>query len=330
LKNNRKISKEALLIFDLDNEFVWRIEDEDKEYLLVYKNEDLKVYKRVHLFQCASCKHQTSLTANTIMHKTHLSLMTWFHAIFLVSVNKKSISAKQLEGMIGVSYPTAWYLLHRIREAMMHPFSNLPLQGIVEADEAYFGGKSKGKRGRGAGNKTLVTVGVEERTKIIGDEPTIVTGRALMKIVDNASSEQLVDNFIEQNITVGSVVKTDGWVGYSPIDSNKYIHFPKPAAVDPEREHLQLVHLIVGNVKSWLKCIFHGAVGRHLQRYLTEFTYRFNRRHKIDTIFGRIVRNLLLGQPVLYKRLVCSKEYLDELGGVDHSPVLASAAVVKA
>ena len=114
-----------------------------------------------------------------------------------------------------MSYWTAWYMLHRIREAMKHPYSNLPLKGTVQADDAYVGGSAKGKRGRGAENKTLVAGAVEESEKNPGK-----VGRALFKVVENVSSEELVDNFINQNINEGSTIKTDGWKSYYKIDGN--------------------------------------------------------------------------------------------------------------
>jgi transposase-like protein len=210
---------------------------------------------------------------------------------------------------------------------MMHPFSNLPLQGLIQADEAYFGGVKEGKRGRGSENKRIVAVAVEERTKMIDDEPTIVAGRACLEVIANASGDELANNFIETSIHTGSTIKTDGWSGYSPIDPKKYIHDPKAVCEDPDREHIKLAHRIISNVKNWLQGIFHGAVGRHLQRYLREFTYRFNRRNKIETIFARVVRNLLLGKPVLYKCLVGSKEQPRRFSAVGPSPLLSGVAV---
>lgn len=306
IENKRQLSNDAEFIFDLNADFIWRIQDGKNEYIIDYNRNELKVYKRVHIFQCISnvCRRQTSVTAGTIMHKTHLPLLTWFYAIFLMSVNKKGISSKQLQGMINVSSKTAWYLTHRIRQAMTHKFSNLPLKGIIQTDEAYFGGKGKGKRGRGAEKKQPVVIGVEERSKMINDEPTVIVGRALMMVVDNVSANELVDGFIETHVQPGSMVKSDGWVGYSPLDPTKFKHHVKTASEDPDRTHLKLAHQIIGNVKNWLRGIFHGAVGKHLQRYLTEFTYRLNRRNRVETIFGRLVRNLLLGEPVLYRRLI--------------------------
>ena len=105
-------------------------------------------------YQCAKCRHQTSLTANTVMHRTHLPLTKWFWAIYLVACDKRGISALTLAGKISVSYETAWYLLCRIRKAMEARDAQYTLGGIIEFDDSYFGAKIKGKGGRGAGNQS--------------------------------------------------------------------------------------------------------------------------------------------------------------------------------
>ena len=99
-------------------------------------------------YQCKHCRHQSSVTANTVMHRTHKPLTTWFQAIYFVASDKRGISACTLAGKLDISYETAWYMLVRIRKAMDHRESQYMLAGIVELDDSYFGAKIKGKRGR--------------------------------------------------------------------------------------------------------------------------------------------------------------------------------------
>ena len=130
-----------------------------------------------HRFQCASCRHQTSLTANTVMHRSHLPLHKWFWAIYLVACDKRGISALALAGKIEVCYETAWNLLRRIRAAMEMRDEHYVLGQLVEFDDAYFGAKIKGVRGRGAGNQG-VFIAVAKNEK---GEPTYLK----MKVTDN-------------------------------------------------------------------------------------------------------------------------------------------------
>ena len=119
-------------------------------------------------YQCANCRHQTSLTANTVMHRSHLPLTKWFWAIYLVACDKRGISALALAGKIEVCYETAWNMLRRIRGAMEMRDEHYVLGGIVEFDDSYFGGKIKGKEGRGAGNQPIfVAVSKKDRKSVV-------------------------------------------------------------------------------------------------------------------------------------------------------------------
>lgn len=166
-------------------------------------------------FQCANCRHQTSLTANTVMHRSHLPLHKWFWAIYLVACDKRGISALALAGKIEVCYETAWNLLRRIRTAMEMRDEHYVLGQIVEFDDAYFGAKIKGIRGRGAGNQgVFIAVAKNEKGK-----PTYLK----MKLTDNVQIPS-VTRFASENIALGSVVQTDGFKSYRKPLRNGYIH----------------------------------------------------------------------------------------------------------
>lgn len=229
-------------------------------------------------YQCAKCRHQTSLTANTVMHRTHLPLTKWFWAIYLVACDKRGISALTLVGKISVSYETAWYLLRRIRKAMETRDSQYTLGGIIEFDDSYFGAKIKGKAGRGAGNQgVFVAVGKDE------------TGRPkyLKMLITPNIQIPSVGKFVEENLETGSVVETDAFRSYrKPLASN-YTH--QAENFSPDSEHLKWLHRIIGNAKAFINGTYHGTSSKHLQMYLSEFCYRFNRRSFGGAIFDRLL-----------------------------------------
>lgn len=166
-------------------------------------------------YQCAKCRHQTSLTANTVMHRTHLPLTKWFWAICLVACDKRGISALTLAGRIRVSYETAWYLLKRIRMAMEARDAHYTLAGIIEFDDSYFGAKIKGKEGRGAGNQgVFVAVGKDKN------------GRPQYLKMLTTPNIQIpsVRKFVDENLDEGSTVETDGFRSYRKPLAGNYTH----------------------------------------------------------------------------------------------------------
>lgn len=229
-------------------------------------------------YQCKQCRHQSSLTANTVMHRTHLSLTKWFWAIYLVACDKRGISALALSGKIEVSYETAWYMLRRIRGAMEMRDQRYYLEGIVEFDDSYFGAKIKGKEGRGAGNQA-VFVAVSKDSE---GHPAYLK----MHITDNIQRPS-VRSFVTENIKPGSTVQTDGFRSYRQPLAHDYIH--ECQNFDPDAELLKWLHMIIGNAKAFINGTYHGTSTKHLQMYLSEFCYRFNRRAFNGGIFDRLL-----------------------------------------
>lgn len=215
-------------------------------------------------YQCTKCRHQTSLTANTVMHRTHLPLTKWFWAIYLVACDKRGISALTLAGRISVSYETAWYQLCRIRKAMEARDSRYTLGGIIAFDDSYFGAKIKGKEGRGAGNQgVFVAVGKD------------VQGRPQYLKMLTTPNIQIpsVEKFVNENLDTGSVVETDGFRSYRKPLAKNYAH--QAEDFDPNSEHLKWLHRIIGNAKAFINGTYHGTSAKHLQMYLSEYCYRF-------------------------------------------------------
>lgn len=229
-------------------------------------------------YQCAKCRRQTSLTANTVMHRTHLPLTKWFWAIYLVACDKRGISALTLAGRINVSYETAWYLLKRIRQAMEARDAHYTLGGIIEFDDSYFGAKIKGVRGRKAGNQgVFVAVGKDEE------------GRPMYLKMCTTPNIQIpsVKRFVDENLDIDSVVETDGFRSYRKPLSDNYTH--QAEDFSPDSEHLKWLHRIIGNAKAFINGTYHGTSTKHLQMYLSEFCYRFNRRSYGGAIFDRLL-----------------------------------------
>lgn len=229
-------------------------------------------------YQCAKCRHQTSLTANTVMHRTHLPLTKWFWAIYLVACDKRGISALTLAGRISVSYETAWYLLKRIRTAMEARDARYTLTGIIEFDDSYFGAKVKGVRGRKAGNQgVFIAVGKDK------------AGRPQFLKMLTTPDIQIpsVKKFVDENLDAGSVVETDGFRSYRKPLEKGYIH--QAEDFSPDSEHLKWLHRIIGNAKAFINGTYHGTSTKYLQMYLSEYCYRFNRRSFGGAIFDRLL-----------------------------------------
>ena len=224
------------------------------------------------LILCAGCRHQQSVIAGTVFQDTHMPLPTWFRAMWHVCANKNGMSAQNLQRLLGLrSYNTAWLCLHKLRRAMVRPGREC-LSGVVEADETYVGGPREGKSGRGAFGKQIVFVAAEVRGRKIG--------RIRLSHIPGVSGAVLVPAVSEAVVT-GATVRTDGWKGYNGLTNGGYKH---EVTVESEVELADIVlpkcHLVISLLKRWILGTLQGNVGKdHLQDYLNEFTFRFNRRN---------------------------------------------------
>jgi len=259
-----------------------------------------------YLYECSKCGHQASVIAGTIFQDTRKPLKAWFTAIWWVTTQKNGASAQGLQQVLGLkSYETAWTWLHKIRKAMVFP-DRANLNGNIEADEAYFGGSyGDGKRGRGSENKVLVAIAVEviEKRK---------PGRIRLSIIPDASGQSL-KTFVEDNVEKGSTVITDGWPSYSFLTTSGYQHIKANQNEMVGEEKLLIhVHMIVSLLKRWLLGTHQGAVSKkHLQAYLDEYVFRFNRRKsaKRGLLFYRLLECAMSIQPVTYNELVKKKNH---------------------
>jgi transposase-like protein len=258
------------------------------------------------LYKCKGCRHETSVIAGTIFQDTRKPLKAWFTAIWWVTTQKNGASAIGLQQILGLrSYKTAWAWLHKIRTAMINP-NRTKLSGTVEVDECYIGSEEQGgKRGRGTENKILVVIAVELL------EGKNQLGRIRMKVVPDMSKRSL-QGFIRENVEAGSTVVTDGWSGYISLEKSGYTHVvPKKLEVAEPDNILPHVHMIVSLLKRWLLGTHQGAVQEiHLQAYLEEYVFRFNRRKsaKRGLLFYRLLENAMHVSPTTLDDLLGHKK----------------------
>lgn len=228
--------------------------------------------------QCADCRYQASVTAGTVMHRSHLPLTKWFLAFYLASQDKRGISAVQLSRQLDVTYKTAWYLLYRIRKAMGQRNQMHQLSGIVDFDDAYIGGPTVGKkRGRGTEKaKVFIAVSCSEN-----DNPQ----HLCMQVTQNLKQAN-VKKFAKRHIREGSVIRSDDYRSYPSALKEDYMLKTQP--YNPGTSQLHWLHTLVGNAKAFILGTYHGLPKDNLQSYLDEFCFRFSRRFFFGRLFDRL------------------------------------------
>jgi len=250
---------------------------------------------------CAGCSLKTSVTAGTIFDKTRTPLPTWFAAAWFVTSQKHGLSALGLQRALGLgSYETAWMLLHRLRVAMVRP-GRERLTGRVEVDETYVGGEEEGVRGRQTQEKSIVAIAVELH------EPKGF-GRARLSRVPDVSAASLIP-FVEASVEPGASVLTDGWSAYRALPTHGYLHSKTilSANGDPAHVAMPAVHRVASLLKRWLLGTHQGSVSpEHLQAYLNEFTFRFNRRssRRRGLLFYRLLEQAVITPPLTYQQTI--------------------------
>jgi transposase-like protein len=252
------------------------------------------------LMVCRRCRYQASVTADTIFQDSRKPLTLWFRAMWAVTGQKTGASALAVQRILGLgSYVTAWTWLHKLRHAMVTP-GRERLSGEVEIDETFIGSPEPGRHGRRMTNKTMVIVAAEKNGKGIG--------RIRMRRVVDGSA-QSIHPFIKESIEPGSSLLTDDWQGYAGLDGyhreiHQIAHSGKKAS-----DLMPRVHRVVSLLKRWLMGTHHGAVSHeHLDYYLDEFTFRFNRRTSASRgkLFYRLMQNAVRVPPVPYRSMIKS------------------------
>jgi len=252
------------------------------------------------LMICLHCGHETSVTAGTLFHRSHLPLRAWFRAMWWITNQKQGISALGLQRLLGLgSYKTAWACLQKLRRAMVRPGRDR-LTGEVEVDETYVGGVESNGGRRHLGNKALVAIAAQVDGNGIG--------RIRLRWIPDASSRSL-QNFVKQAVEPGARVITDGWEGYEGLADIGYRHRLRVIRQSGKTASTLLprVHRVASLLKRWLLGTYQGRVsGDQLDSYLGEFAFRFNRRTSRyrGKLFYRLVEQAVAIEPVPFSKLV--------------------------
>jgi transposase-like protein/ribosomal protein L40E len=249
---------------------------------------------------CRACRYQGSVTAGTIFQDTRKPLRMWFRAVWHVTSQKNGASAVSLQQVLGLgSYMTAWTWLHKLRRAMVRPGRDR-LRGAVQVDETYWGGEEEDVVGRLTEDKAIIIVAAEENGTGIG--------RIRLRHLPDLTKASL-HGFVADAIEPGSTVRTDGLRAY--LGLKDYVHDRRVQRRQLEGEHLlPRVHRVVSLLKRWLLGTHQGAIRQeHLDYYLDEFTFRFNRRTSASRgkLFWRLLQQAMQVDPTPYKNIVGGK-----------------------
>jgi transposase-like protein len=253
------------------------------------------------LWRCVACRRETSVMAGTIFQDSKLPLTVWFRAMWHVTSQKNGVSALGLQRVLGLgSYKTAWALLHKLRRAMVRPGRDR-LGGVVEVDETYWGTDDQPVIGRLTYDKALILVAAQAEGQGIG--------RIRLRHVEGLT-KATAHHFIAEAVEPGSTVRTDGLNVYEGLMG--YVHEAHVRGPDPRRASVLLprVHRIASLLKRWLLGTHQGAIAHeHLDDYLNEFTFRFNRRTSASRgkLFYRLAQQAVLVEPAPFDSLVTPK-----------------------
>lgn len=230
-------------------------------------------------FSCQVCAHHIHPMVGTPFEQTHMPLQNWFYAMYLFTATRHGVSAKELQRQFGCSYKSAWRMGHEIRKYLADVDGTMPLDGDVEVDETYVGGKRKGKRGRGALGKTIV-VGMQDRD-----------GDLVSKVIPNVKKPTLTAE-IEAHVVKGSTVHTDELSSYNDVAASGYVHKRvQHSAGEYARDgsHVNSVEGFFSIIKRSIRSTHIHVSAKYLSLYLGEFEFRHNRRSVPRSMFLRLV-----------------------------------------
>jgi transposase-like protein len=253
---------------------------------------------RRNLLICRGCQYEASVMAGTIFQDTHLPLRTWFRAMWYVTSQKNGASALGLQRVLGLgSYKTAWAMLHKLRRAMVRP-GRERLSGKVEVDESYWGSEEEGVIGRLTHKKALIAVAVQEDGKRIG--------RIRMRRIPDTTKATL-HGFIAESVEPGAIVRTDGLRAYLGMDGYTHDRVVQRDQEPGAEPLMPKAHLVISLLKRWLLGTHQGAIGHeHLDYYLDEFVFRFNRRTSSSRgkLFYRLAQQAVAVDPAPFATLI--------------------------
>ena len=265
---------------------------------------------RAYTYECSNCGRQTSITAGTAMHRTRLPLTTWFWAAHLMATHSNGMSARQLEDQLGVTYKTAWLLTQKLRRSMVDP-DREPLEGVVEVDQAEIPFREGDAFFEpGSAGKIFVIGAVEVIDRDINQSKPrrrhakyldTRSGRVrLAMIADNSAAS--IEAFVRANVKRGTTLITDGHASYPGLTD--YRHDPRVVGKMAGHVVLPWVHRIFALLKRWSLGTYHGLRRRHLNTYLNEFVFRYNRRFHRHVSFETLLGLAAQHEPASYWDIV--------------------------
>ena len=255
--------------------------------------------KHHHLHECAKYSRQVSPTAGIVFEHTRLPLPKWFAAIYLMGADKGGISAQRLCKMIGVAWPTAYRMLRKLRQSMVDRDRGYWLEGLLEVDDAFDGGRNSGKRDRGAEGKKPVFFAVKLRENHMGF--------MVARLLDRVNSEQVQE--FAKRISPDAEVRTDAFLALRVLGESQ-LHEAKVTSPEKVNEWLPKVHIVISNFKSFLAGTFNGVSHRYLQEYIDEFVFRFNRRFWEPQLLDRLLQATVDHVPI---RVCITYRYVNKL-----------------
>lgn len=239
--------------------------------------------------RCNKCNWEESPTSGTLFHKVKFPILKAFYIIYYISTNKKGISTRELSRKLSLRQKTCWLFKRKVMESMKSS-KNHPLDGNIEIDETFIGGKEKVKRGRSKGSKKQVVFILETKGKGIS--------RAYGKVIANAGTKELRP-FIKDHVNLEARLKTDKWRGYTPL-KNEYKNLIQVES--NKGKNFNTMHRFIMNFKSWLRGIHHSV--NQLQAYIDEYTYRFNRHFMNENIFQNLLLRVVKHEPRTHKSFI--------------------------
>lgn len=264
-----------------------------------------------NILDCKSCRTKTSLTAGTIFHKSRTPLVKWYWLIYHMAMDKVGVSISEMQRVLEIrDYKTAWLMAHKVRKAMADRDAGYSLAGLVEMDDSFFGPKGH-KTGRGSERKSTVLCAVSLYQDHNGQERP---GFAHMKVVDNATAST-IQSFLErlgygpktkESQRLLEAIRTDGWRSYGKAIKGENMTHYKVVLRDPKAagKLLPWVHRVISNAKAVIRGAHRGVSEKHLQPYLSEICYRFNRRFWERELFDRLIKACVSTETITYLQLV--------------------------
>ena len=269
------------------------------------------------LLDCKGCRSKVSVTAGTIFHKTRTPLVKWYWLLYRMALDKIGVSVAEMQRVLEIKdYKTAWLMAHKVRKAMADRDARYRLAGLIEMDDAFFGPRGT-RRGRGSERKRTVLCAVSLYRDRAGEERP---GFAHLRVVDDASAKT-IEEFLDRlgcGVTTPEgrqlleTIRSDGWRAYGRAAKGKDVTHCRVVLRDPKAagKLLPWVHRVISNAKAVIRGAHRGVSEKHLQAYLSEIAYRFNRRYWEKELFDRLVKACVSTGTLTYSQLIAPDEEL--------------------